>query len=115
MVGRGPTGRDLAAFRNFFRDFPDYGVRLTRHARERMAQRRIRLPQIKQALETGWIREVERDIGTGQDKFRVAGRDADGRELEVVVALGPGRRVTVVTAIQPRTPSRFRNFGATEP
>ena len=36
---------------------------------------------------------------TGQDKYRVAGRDPDGRDLEVVVTLGPGPRVTVITAI----------------
>ena len=101
MAERAPAGGDLSAFRNFFRDFPDYGVRLTAHARERMAQRRIRLPQIRQVLRAGRVREVGRDIRTGQDKFRVAGRDADGRELEIVVALGPGDRVTVVTAILP--------------
>lgn len=64
-----------------------------------MAQRRIRLPQIRRVLKIGSVTEVERDIRTGQDKYRVAGRDADGRDLEVVVVLGPGRRVTVVTAI----------------
>ena len=99
MPVRGPTGRDRSGFREFFRTTPDYSVRLTRHARERMAQRRIRLPQIRRVLKTGSVREVERDIRTGQDKYRVAGRDADGRDLEVVVVLGPGRRVTVVTAI----------------
>ena len=99
MAARGPTARDRSAFGKFFRDFPDYDVRLTKHARDRMAERRIRLPQIERVLRTGSLTEVERDIRTGRDKYRVAGRDADGRDLQVVVALGPGGRVTVVTAI----------------
>ncbi len=99
MPVRGPTNRDRSTFGNFFRDFPDYDVRLTRHARDRMAERRIRLPQLERVLRTGSLTEVERDIRTGRDKYRVTGRDADGRDLHVVVTLGPGGRVTVVTAI----------------
>ena len=44
---------------------------------------------------------VEPDIRSGLDKYRVAGRDSDGRRLEVVANLdqtGPGR-VIVITAI----------------
>ena len=63
-----------------------------------MAERRIELAQIERVLRTGPLIEVVRDLGTGQDKYRVAGRDADGRDLEVVVTLDPGR-VTVITAI----------------
>ena len=48
---------------------------------------------------TGSLVHVEPGIRTGLDKYRVAGRDADGRDLEVVVTLGPGPRVTVITAI----------------
>ena len=50
---------------------------------------------------TGSLVRVEPDIRTGLDKYRVAGRDADGRQLEVVAGLdetGPGR-VVVITAI----------------
>ena len=50
---------------------------------------------------TGALVHVEPDIRTGQDKYRVAGRDADGRGLEVVAGLdetGPGR-VVIITAI----------------
>ena len=100
MAVRGPTNRDRSTFAKFFRDSPDFDVRLTKHARDRMAERRIRLPQIERVLRTGRLTEVERDIRSGRDKYRVAGRDADGRALEVVVSLGPAGRVTVVTAIQ---------------
>lgn len=93
-----PTPRDLAAFRNFFRRFPNYNISLTRHARQRMQQRGITLPHINRVLGAGALTDVAPDIKSGQDKYRVAGFDADGRFLEVVVTLGPGRRVTVVTA-----------------
>lgn len=99
MVVPTPTPQGLAKFAAFFRRFPDYSVRLTKHARDRMAQRRIQLPQIRRVLRTGSLREIEPDMRTGQDKYRVAGRDPDGRDLEVVVTLGPGPRVTVITAI----------------
>ena len=50
---------------------------------------------------TGSLVHVEPDIRKGLDKYRVAGRDADGRGLEVVASLDetePGR-VVIITAI----------------
>lgn len=87
--------------RKYFREFPDSGILLTSHAHERMQEREIQLPQIRTVLERGQIRHVETDIKTGLDKYRVAGRDADGRPLETVVNLdetGDGL-VTVITVI----------------
>ena len=94
-------GKYRASYTNFFRDFPNFTIRLTRHARIRMQERDIRLPQIRSVLMTGALVHVEPDIRTGLDKYRVAGRDADGRGLEVVANLdesGPGR-VVIITAI----------------
>ncbi|MDE0391366.1 MAG: DUF4258 domain-containing protein [Rhodospirillales bacterium] len=91
----------LSQYRNFFRDFPNFNIRLTRHARIRMKERDIRLPQVRTILMTGSLVHVEPDIRTGLDKYRVAGSDADGRQLEVVASLdetGSGR-VVVITAI----------------
>lgn len=98
MVQGTPTARDRSTFRNFVRDCPDYDVRLTEHAREQMAKRRIELPQIERVLRTGSLTMVEPDIRTGQNKHRVEGRDQAERDLTVVVALGPGCQVTVITA-----------------
>ena len=88
----------------FFREFPDSRIRWTRHAIERMEERDIRLPQIRTVLENGFVSQVEPDIKTGLNKYRVVGRDADGRNLEVVVNLdetGTGC-VVIVTAIEAR-------------
>ena len=66
-----------------------------------MEERDVQLPQIRTVLMTGALVCVEPDIRSGLDKYRVAGRDADGRGLEVVANLdetGPGR-IVVITVI----------------
>ena len=66
-----------------------------------MRERDILLQQIWDVLKRGAVRHVEPDIKTGLDKYRVVGRDADGRSVEIVVNLdetGDGF-VTVVTVI----------------
>ena len=101
MAASTPPGKFRSYYAKFFRDFPNFGIRLTRHARDQMEERGIRLPQIRTVLMTGALVHVEPDIRTGLDKYRVAGGDADGRRLEVVANLdesGPGR-VIVITVI----------------
>ena len=66
-----------------------------------MRQRNIQLPQILTILRSGSLVRVESDIKSGLDQYRVSGRDADGRRLEIVVNLvesGTGR-VDVITVI----------------
>ena len=96
-----PPSKYRSYYGNFFRAFPNYSIRLTRHARDRMNVRNIQLPQIRAVLKTGALVHVESDIRTGMDKYRVAGRDSDGRRLEVVAGLdetGSGR-ITIITVI----------------
>ena len=101
MAASTPPNRFTADFRNLFREFPDFGIRLTRHARERMQERGIRLPQIRSVLRSGTVVQVEQDIRTGEDKYRVAGRDTDERNLEIVAVLEETEsgRVVIVTVI----------------
>lgn len=101
MVASTASHKYRSYYKKFIREFPGFSVKLTRHARNRMQERNIRLPQIRTVLMTGALAHVESDIRTGQDKYRVSGRDADGRSLEVVASLdetGSGR-VTIITAI----------------
>lgn len=96
-----PSNRFRKNLKGFFRKFPDFSIRPTRHAQERMQKWAIELPQIWMVLERGSVQQVEADIRTGSDKYRVMGRDADGRTLEIVVNLdetGEGR-IIVVTVI----------------
>ncbi len=101
MAASTPPNRFTTNFRNFFREFPDFGIRLTRHARERMQERDIHLPQIRSVLRSGTVVQVEQDIRTGEDKYRVAGRDTDERNLEIVAVLEETEsgRVVIVTVI----------------
>ena len=99
-----PSDKYISYYREFFRNFPNFHIRLTKHARTRMRERHIQLLQIRTVLVNGSLVQVESDIRTGLDKYRVTGRDADGRDLEVVANLeegGPGR-VIVITAIDIR-------------
>ena len=96
-----PSHKYISYYKKFFRDFPGFHIRLTNHARKRMRERDIQLPQIRAVLMAGSLTHVEPDIRTGLDKYRVTGRDADGRGMEVVANLdetGPGR-VVIITAI----------------
>lgn len=85
------------------RDFPDFNIRPARHAYQRMAERAVASTHIRRVLRSGSLVRVEQDINTGLDKYRVAGRDADGRALEIVVNFtetGNGL-VVVITVIDP--------------
>ncbi|MDE0716353.1 MAG: DUF4258 domain-containing protein [Rhodospirillaceae bacterium] len=101
MAASTPPNRFTAYFKEFFREFPDFSIQLTQHARERMRERGINLPQIQSVLRSGKVVQVEQDIRTGEDKYTVAGRDADERNLEIVAVLQETEtgRVVIVTVI----------------
>ena len=94
-----PTNKDLSRYKGFVGAPEDFDFRFSRHSRERMRERQISLPQIHRVLKTGTLVQVEIDIRSGRRKFRIAGRDLDGRSLEIVVNLGPRRKVKVITVI----------------
>lgn len=74
-------------------------VKLTRHARERMAQRDITLPQLLRCLRTGRIAEGPARNARGDWAFRVEGIAA-GDRINVAAALstdGNGNRIIVIT------------------
>ncbi len=101
MAASTPPSKYRSYYGNFFRNFPNFSINLKVHARDRMRQRNIQLPQISTVLRSGSLVRVESDIRSGLDKYRVSGRDADGRNLEIVVNLvesGEGR-VDVITVI----------------
>ncbi len=104
-----PPERFRAYLNNFFREFPAFRIQLTRHARDRMRERDIGLAQIRSVLRRGSLSRVEQDIRTGRDKYRMAGRDADGRMLEIVVDLiEDGNGTVVVITVIDATASGLR-------
>ena len=96
-----PPSRFRAKFKAFLRKYPDFGIQSTQHSRQRMRKWKIHLPQIRSILRSGAVSQVELDIRTGLDKYRVVGRDPDGRMLEVVVNLIESERgrIDVITVI----------------
>lgn len=95
----------LSKYNNFFREFPGYGVRLTRHADRRRSERgfRFTLPDLRGVLRRGRVLRVEFDSGTGTERFLVAGRDIDGNPMELVVVLDGTMDgcIHVITVIDP--------------
>ena len=102
--------KGIADYRNFLGAFQKFSIETTKHANQRMQQHGVTLPDLRRILRRGGLRHVERDIRTGEDKYRVAGSDIDDRPFEVVVVLdttGDGC-VVVVTVIDPESGSRRR-------
>ena len=93
----------IAHFRNFIRNFQNFDIELTKHARERMEEYAVTLQDLQKVLQRGYPSRAEPNIRTGRDLYRVAGHDIDNRPLEVVVDLdttGSGCAI-VVTVIEP--------------
>ena len=75
-------------------------IKLTRHARERMAQRGISFSQVLHCLRTGRIDEGPAKNVHGDWAFRMVGTAA-GEAIQVAAALatdGRGNRIIVITA-----------------
>ncbi|MEZ4649453.1 MAG: DUF4258 domain-containing protein [Candidatus Eisenbacteria bacterium] len=76
-------------------------IRYQRHARDRMLQRGVTTDDLLYVLDHPRCIEPQEVDLSGEKKFRVEGRDADGRQLAVVVVVptdqGELRIITVVT------------------
>ncbi len=74
-----------------------------------MAENGIALPAIRTVPQRGRLIHAEADIRTGLEKYRITGRDPDGRHLEVVVNLEETDQgcVTVITVF----PSEYSTAG----
>jgi hypothetical protein len=65
---------------------PGFGIRLTRHARDRMDERNIGLQDVHECLETGSVVSVEAGHNPGQEKWKVQGVDCE-QTLTVAIAV----------------------------
>jgi len=78
---------------------PAFRMILKPHAERRMAERDIARFEVEKVLKAGAVVLIETDPGGGAERWRVAGRDADGRRFEVVVEPIPPSMTVVVTVI----------------
>ena len=72
---------------------------LTDHAEERMAEYDVARFEIVRVLKAGAVVMLHTEP-SGTETWRVAGRDADGRRIEVVVEPIPPSMMVVITVIR---------------
>src|SRR5262245_18838042 len=94
--GRGSLAAAAREIRNLVN--AGCGVELTTHAREKMTAEGVSLVDVMHVLRSGVVRRApDRDVRTGNEKFRVEGTSDDRRLCVVVVFEVYPVRLRVVT------------------
>ncbi|MCX7000741.1 MAG: DUF4258 domain-containing protein [Candidatus Sumerlaeota bacterium] len=70
---------------------------MTLHAEEEMDEDGLSIYDVENCLLTGQIEERQRDIHTGERKYRICGEFINGRSMEVVVKFGPTGKLVIIT------------------
>ena len=78
---------------------PGFRMVLTPHAEKRMEKRDVSRVEVERILKAGLVVMIETDPD-GTERWRVAGRDADGHRLELVIEPEPPDLMVVVTVIR---------------
>ena len=78
---------------------PAFRLVITDHAAKQMRDRDVARFEVEKVLKAGAVIMVETDPG-GRERWRVVGRDADGRQIEPVVELIPPSMAVLVTVIR---------------
>src|SRR6202042_1700307 len=77
---------------------PVFRMILSQHAEKQMTARHVARFEVERVVKIGAVVMIETDPD-GSERWRVAGRDADGRRIEVVVEPLPPSMVNVITVI----------------
>lgn len=78
---------------------PEFRMVLTGHAGDQMRDRDVARFEVEKVLKAGVVVRIEMDPD-GSERWRVAGRNADGARIEVVVEPIPPSMTVVVTVIR---------------
>jgi len=78
---------------------PTFRMVLTDHAEERMAEYDLARFEVEKVLKAGAVVMIDMEP-SGTETWRVAGRDADGKRIEVVIEPLPPSMAVVVTVIR---------------
>jgi Domain of unknown function (DUF4258) len=78
---------------------PEFRMVLKGHAEDQMLNRDVARFEVEKVLKAGAVVRIEIDPN-GSERWRVAGRDADGRRIEVVIEPIPPSTAHVVTVIR---------------
>ena len=70
---------------------------MTYHARREMHYDDLTIYDIERVILTGKILERQKDIATGEWKYRIAGKTVEGGKIEVVAKLSPTDKLVIIT------------------
>ena len=70
---------------------------MTYHARREMHYDDLAIYDIERGVLTGKILERQKDIATGEWKYRIAGKTVEGGKIEVVAKLSPTDKLVIIT------------------
>jgi len=70
---------------------------MTLHAEEEMDEDGLSIYDVENCLLTGQIEERQRDIQTGEIKYRICGKFINSGSIEVVVKFGPTGNLVIIT------------------
>lgn len=70
---------------------------MTYHARREMHYDDLTIYDIERVILTGKILERQKDIATGEWKYRIAGKTIEGGKIEVVAKLSPTDKLVIIT------------------
>ena len=70
------------------------------HAKQQATRRKVPIFVAERIIRTGTVTDLEVEV-SGQERWRVSGRDPDGRPIDVVVApIGDRNALQVITVIR---------------
>ena len=70
---------------------------MTYHARREMHHDDLNIYDIERVILTGKILERQKDIVTGEWKYRIKGKTVEGGKIEVVAKLSPTDKLVIIT------------------
>jgi hypothetical protein len=74
---------------------------MTLHAEEEMNDDGYTIRDVERGILSGSIVERQRDVSTGESKFRVRGDSLAGGEIELVTKFSPTGKLVIVTVYEP--------------
>ncbi|MBI4568226.1 MAG: DUF4258 domain-containing protein [Planctomycetes bacterium] len=73
---------------------------MTRHALHEMDDDDLMLADVEGCMMNGEIVERQRDLSTGEWKYRLSGAALNGDPVEVIAKLGPTGKIVVITVFR---------------
>ena len=70
---------------------------MTLHGEEEMDADGLTIFDVENCILSGRITERQKDVRTGESKYRIRGRTVTGRSVEVIGKIGPTGKLVIIT------------------